>query len=294
MVLVIVMGCVLLFVVAATSLLWVGISEVRMVRRQNNSTKALYLAEAGVEFARAQLSDDWDDFDALSDSLGAGTYAADTYNTDSGGAALPSDERRVVSVGSVESVARTVEVIVKSIIFSSGASGVTSAIEVEGSIDIQGSADIEGTQVQGVVLSFEDVFGVTAAEMENIASTYYPATYYNATFSNDVAMGVTWVNTSPGEESQITQTGWLGGGILIVQGNMKITGGVFNGIIWVIGTLTISGNPTINGAIFVESGLSVDTTVTGNAQINYSSGDVDGAFYQLTSLPASIAQWREI
>ena len=87
-VLVIVLGLILLFVIAAASFMLMSSTEIRMVRMQNSSTRALYLAEAGLEHIRVQLNQDWSDHTSLSTiSLGEGTYSVSIYTTDSGGGA---------------------------------------------------------------------------------------------------------------------------------------------------------------------------------------------------------------
>jgi len=53
----------LLFVIIATSFMFISSSEIKMVRKQNNSTKAFYIAEGGLERARYDLWKDinWQD-----------------------------------------------------------------------------------------------------------------------------------------------------------------------------------------------------------------------------------------
>jgi len=288
----------------------------------------------------------------------------DIYTTDSGGAALPANQLRVVSTGTVEGSSRTVEIILESSGLTDGSANVTSAIEAEGTLDVRGNVTINGETREAIsttvssaasagetvfsvddtgdftvgdtvliivgpaeeetgkidsidgalstitleeglefdhdagdavsrILSFEDVFGVTKAEMEAIAQSQFPSTYYTSAFSDDVATGLTWVN-SPSEESQIASNTWSGDGVLIVEGDLQITGGDFSGIIWVDGALRVSGNPVIDGGMFVESGITVDTTITGSATISYDGDAVSGAFSYLTSLSTAVDSWREI
>jgi len=340
-------------------------NEIGRVRIQNDSTRALFLAEAGCENAKAQLENSWSDTTSLVGiSLGEGTYDADFYNTDSQGAALPSNKKMVVSTGTVNGRTRTVEIVLESTGIEDGSANVTCAIETEGGLNVQGSADIDGdvreatnttlsagagvsdvvlsvgdttdfrvgdtvsidsgganeetgkiasidggastiTLENGVsfahssgtavdrILSFEDVFGVTKTEMEAIAQSQFPSTYYTSAIHNDVVTGLTWIS-APGTESQITTNTWSGDGVLVVEGDLQITGGDFSGIIWVEGVLRISGNPDIEGGIFVESGISVDTTVTGNAEIDFDGDAVSDAFSYLTSLSVSTDYWREL
>ena len=301
-VLVIVLGLVLLFVITATSFMLISNSEIKMVRKQNDSTKAFYLAEAGLEHVRVQLDQDWTDQSTISSTLlGDGNYSVNISIKDSGGVDLPTDELRIESTGNVGGASRAIEAILRTVAGDGGAN-VDSPIETEGSLTITGSADInpEGGEETGVDLSFETIFGMTKEEMEAIAQNNFPDTYYNEAdeipFDNDIATGLTWVS-SPATQSQITTQHADGDrdGILIVDGDMKITGGIFNGVIWIIGSLTISGNPTISGGIFVESGATVDTSVSGNATINFSANAVGNAFdISLGSLSPIIQSWQEV
>lgn len=362
---ILVLVIILVVTLMAGAFMVLSMNEVKAVRRQNDSTRVFYLAEAGIENARAQLGASWSNQTAIqNDTLGEGAYAVNFYTTDAAGAALPLYQLRVRSAGTVNGVSRIVEVVLGSASRFDGSAYVTSAIEAEGGLDLRGSAEIEGeikaaistsltnlvfsgsstidvddtgnlsvndtilvdagtaqeesgtiisidevssslTLEEGLtfdhdagadidrILSFENIFGVSKEEMREIAQEYFPATYYSSAFDNDSASGLTWVN-AVGVESQITSNGWSGDGILVVEGNLKITGGTFNGVIWVDGTLTVSGNPEIYGGIFVESGITVDTTITGTADISYDADSIDDAFLNVTSISPTVDSWREV
>ena len=124
--------------------------------------------------------------------------------------------------------------------------------------------------------------------MKELARSY--GTVYDAAILNDVVTGITWVEDAT-NMSKITSNTWNGSGILVIIGDLKISGGDFNGVLWVEGGLFISGNTEINGALFVESGVTVDTTVTGTADITLDSDEIDAAF---SGLPPFIESWREV
>lgn len=316
--LLVVLCLILILVIGATSFILISSSEIKLVRRQNDSTKAFYLAEAGLERARYDLEQDsdWQDggingitcgpgsasFYTLygSTSLGNGTYSVKLKNIAENGG-YKDDEIWIKSIGTYGNGVRTVLAKVES---SQGLGGLTVdyAIETEGEINIQGNVTINpaGNTNPEATLDFEAAFGASKAEMEEIAEDNFPDTYYESAFSNDVADDgaggptLTWIS-APGVESQITQNGWSGAGVFIVDGNLKITGGVFNGIIWVVGTLTISGNPVITGGLFVEGGVTVDTEISGTAIINRGTqAEVDIALSPLTSLSPIIKSWQEV
>ena len=92
----IVMVFILAITISAAGFVKLMSSEVTVARYLNNSTRAFYIAEAGIEQARAQLDADWDDRSSLEEiALGDGTYTVEIYTTDSDGDALPSYELRV-------------------------------------------------------------------------------------------------------------------------------------------------------------------------------------------------------
>jgi len=311
---VIVLAFILILVIAATTFIALSGTEIRMTRRQHDSSTAFYIAEGGFERARYDLQedDDWIDGDINGVNIPIGGDIANFYLLDYdqidpairtllGGEFTvwlknvtgEDDEIWVKSQGVYNDSIRTVRAKVKSSRRFASPSGVTSAIESEGEVEVKGSAEVNGNIEEWADLSFEDVFGVDKAEMEQIAQTYYPDTYYTTPFNNDSAQGVTWIKPNA-TDPQITLDGWNGIGILIVEDDLKITGGTFYGVIWVIGSLRIDGNPVINGGIFVESGATIATGVIGNPTVNFDSEAVEDAFYRLTSLPSMIESWQEV
>jgi cytoskeletal protein CcmA (bactofilin family) len=181
----------------------------------------------------------------------------------------------IESVGSVNIVTRRIRVVVVV------RPDVTTAMTISGNLDIKGNAQVNGDVVKNTTPSFEEVFGVTKEEMQDNA-TYK---YTNPPNNKMPVEKITWINNG----FEITQDGWVGGGITIVNGDLKITGGTFNGIIWVIGKLSISGNPVINGSIFVEGEVTVDTTITGTAKISFDQSAIDAAF----SNSSTVLSWQE-
>ncbi|MFH1856303.1 MAG: hypothetical protein ABH836_03610 [Candidatus Omnitrophota bacterium] len=218
--------------------------------------------------------------------LGNGNYKTSTMSV------LDFNNRwTTVSSGEVGDVDKKIQVAWKQL-----GSAINYAILTEGVLDIKGNASIDtdedGTPneegedyLENVTLSFQDTFGISKAEMKSRATINYtdPA-------NNQVPVsGITWVDFDSGTEFEITTTGWSGSGILVVDGDLKITSGTFNGVIWVIGTLKISGNPTIKGALLVESGTEVDTTVTGTADITYAPNEINDLFSYLRET----LSWKE-
>ena len=74
-----------------------------------------------------------------------------------------------------------------------------------------------------------------------------------------------------------------------IGGDLDIGGDKFDGVIWVIGELRITGNTVIKGAIFVEGGVTVDTTIGGTAKIFFEQSEIDDAFSNLSN----VLSWQE-
>ncbi|MBC8415833.1 MAG: hypothetical protein ISS80_01100 [Candidatus Cloacimonetes bacterium] len=152
------------------------------------------------------------------------------------------------------------------------------AMSANGEIEVGGSADITGDIIENSdpPLSFEDLFGITKEEMEAIADNHFEDPPNNPAGFEDI----TWVSfANEGGSLKVTRTDWVGSGILIVDGDAQFSGGTFDGIMWITGTLFINGNDGFNGAIYVEGGIQYeDTLVLGNCQITYDLGAILDAF----------------
>jgi len=337
LVLIVVLGLVMLFVLSFSCYILMSTREVISTKSQVEHVRAFYLAEAGLERVRYDLNQDTNwafnsenaDFNGIDmsavenlgatdvwyqvpysttaqgTSLGSGNYNV-WFKNIAGGGAILDDEILVKTRGTYNLNSRAIEVkLTSGRIFDDLSGGVTNAIEAEGSITIKGSADIYPEPAEDYIeeyaeISFEDIFGMTLAELKAIAQEHFPDTFYGddpeeVPFNNDPAEGLTWID-STAEQSQITSDTWSGSGIIIVEGDLKINGGDFSGIIWVTGDVSlIAGNPEIVGGIFVECGATVDTTVTGSASITFSQDAADEAFEFLSdSMPAVVEDWREV
>jgi len=310
-------GIVLLITITFVVILGIGAvviarlhsTGIRLARRQKNSTRAFYIAEGGFERARYDLGqdDDWtggdingydkgavgsDGFylleydDATKTSLGEDTeFTVWLKDTDEPAEMIWIKSEGVYPKGDQHEAKRVVKARMRLR---------KPAIVAAGTVDVRGSAVVDGDIVENVDISFNDIFGVDMAEMKGFAQTNYPDTYYDTSFNSDLAEGITWIEPLA-TDPQITPDGWTGSGLLIVEDNLRITGGTFNGVIWVVGTLHISGNPVINGSIFVDGGATIETTVTGNPTITFVSEPINitGVSYTLASLSSVIELWQE-
>ncbi|OIO34597.1 MAG: hypothetical protein AUJ70_00780 [Candidatus Omnitrophica bacterium CG1_02_40_15] len=273
-------------VIFATSFSSRTIGEKRVADKERDTIQALWLAEAGVDRAIVEFPNS-----PLSGTIGNGAYSTQTTQ-------LTSTRSLINSTGGVPDTAvnpnnsiRKISAIVERPLNPASSGDITSAITASGDVEVRGSAQVNGAiDEENGVFNFEDVFGISKEAMESGATHHYTDPANNITPVDHT----TWVDINSLTEMKITETGWSGTGILVVDGNLNITGGHFSGIIWVIGTLRVSGNPVIDGAIFVESGAEVDTTLTGNPIISFDSNAVSDAFSFIpsTSTP-HIISWKE-
>jgi cytoskeletal protein CcmA (bactofilin family) len=140
------------------------------------------------------------------------------------------------------------------------------AITCSKDLDIRGSSTIIGNVEENVDLDFETVFGMTMAQMRAIADNDYTNPPNNVTPVN----GITYIETTGNNKAHFTNHHWSGSGILIVDGEFHMTGGTFDGIIWVEGgRFMMSGNGLVQGTIFINAEPDEQTKVTGNCDVYY-------------------------
>jgi type II secretory pathway pseudopilin PulG len=277
-----------------------SINENNLVRRSVNSTRAFWLAEAGVAEATRRLPTILCTTGSCSGDLDNNTnYRWSATSAWWTSAAPGVDIYQVKSTGTVilpsgGSMDRNLETFVS--VTPPQPDGFDLAIEVNGLLNLHGSYDInpDDSYVTDAGLSFTDKFNLSSDRIKSIAieqETYY----VNPSSPLQNLNGVTWIDiVAPTTKLKIPKTGWSGSGILIVNGDADIEGGTFNGIIWVIGELTITGNGTINGAVLSECEETVVTDIGGNPTINYNWTTVDSALNLLDAYASrTIVSWRE-
>ncbi len=299
---------VVLVVVAVLSVIIISlfskaIHEKNLVARHVNTLRAFWLAEAGISESFVNLmpaSNDigeaqgcppgancsyWTEVEKISD-LGSGD---DYYRIDSTGEVILAEGSQIRN---------NLAVIVRTV--PPGAGNFPHAIETTGELIIKGQAyEIDGTVNEEADLNFSDLFAATKKEMKDNATYLYDETDNFAGDGVEVS-GLTWVEVSSGEELTISGN-FEGEGILIVSGDCHITGTEsFDGIIYVIGELTMSGNATVGGSILAESATDIDTTITGNITVNHDPDLIDTALAVLPDaldrpvyLAKEISVWQQ-
>jgi len=268
-----------------------AISEMQLARRYVNSTRAFWLAEAGVAKALTELSGPGTvsgyliqtnyTYTATMSHLSGNYYMIDsTGSVSSGGGPIERKIRVTVRTGAVDpskfkyAVTTTTDFKV----IGGGHEGINKFIEPDNSFQ------------ENAVLDFADLFGVSKANMRDGATHLYTdATSFNV----NNAQGVTWIDVKSGAQLQIT--GGSGEGVLIINGDVKITGDmVLNGIIYVIGKLTMLGNCAVNGAALAESSTAVDTTLGGSTLLTFDTAKVTSALEEVQFITKEVVSWQEI
>lgn len=285
-----------LLVILATGFATRSIGEQRVANKERDSVQAFWLAEAGVDKAISNLPSfisSGQSSTTFSEQLDSGKKYYVVLSETS-----VSNRFLITSTGGVpdinesvpDNVIRKITAIVEQPVQASPGD-ITSAITANGDVVVMGSAEVNGPVDPNASFNFEEIIGLSKEIVKDNATNYYTDPENNITPVN----ALTWANLVTIEEMTISDNNWQGSGILVVDGDLRITGGHFSGIIWVIGTLWVSGNPIIDGSIFVESGAQFETTVTGNPTVSFDQNAVDGALDTLSAinLPPRIISWKE-
>ncbi|MCF7873510.1 MAG: hypothetical protein K9L95_05425 [Candidatus Omnitrophica bacterium] len=172
---------------------------------------------------------------------------------------------------------------------SPDASNFQHAIESNGDITTKGSVDIDGSENPYAELNFSSFFTATQEQIKESADHLYDEN----NFSEPVD-GITWVEVSSGGELK-TAGNLQGTGILIVNGDCHMSGTEnFEGIIYVIGGLTITGTVDINGSVLSGSETNIDTELKGNPTVSYDQTAIEEALSSLGYSSKAVVAWQQM
>lgn len=269
-------------------------TESRLARRQASSINAFWLAEAGIARAKSGLGTPSNVSGTIanpSDPSG-NTYAYNVVSNQIGSTGYYT----VVSTGTVTSpgsvVSRTVSSTIKVVppdpsrfqycVETTGAQLSYRAKNVANAPDPGRPVNTDSSQ------NFTNLFGIDMAAMEANATPIAPS-------GTIIASGISWVNAA-GDPPEVAVQHLSGSGILVINGNLRLTGtgsgqDPFNGILYVIGSLYMSGNNTINGTVFVESTAEIADELTGSSLVSYNSSNIASSLGSLGV--RSIVSWKE-
>ena len=110
-------------------------------------------------------------------------------------------------------------------------------------------------------------------------------------FAGDTYSTMIYIDNAGGKAAQISGN-FQGRGILIVSGDLELTGGLeYEGLVYVLGTLTISGG---GSGLNVTGGVMADETVTvnGSVTVDYDSDTLDAVAKENSS--SAIMIWKRL
>jgi len=295
------LGFMLVFTLFGFSSIYVGTVQNELAETRRFSEEAFWLADGAIQKVKSNLPT----IIPLETSsvLGNGSYDINEI------VLISPDRWRTKTAGTVNGQSRSIEAEIARY-------DITNAVTTPGTVNDDclpdGSAQINGICAQNAEFTFESIFnGKSKAEVKNQAGT---SQYDNVSGnsipdippSNDlpVVTGVTYV-TFEGHhnESLHVPANSSDSGFLIIDASLStgsvtfnVTGGTFNGIIWVVGDVSITGNPSISGALFIEN--SGDTKIAGTSNITFDAQNVAEAAEDigttLTEKKPYIVSWKEI
>ncbi len=295
------MAIIVVFIIfiIGSSLVFLTENETKKSVRSNKQNAVLYLADGGIAKAMWELNRNASYPGESNSTLGNGNFTVTATSPDG-----HPNQREIIAIGQSGLSQRKVKVLCEKI---PGTITVSSALACGGNVNMGGNASVSGSTLSGIVVpvgssvstsggasvtgspatsnapfpAFEDIFGVTMAQMKSFATN----TYTNPG-NNPVCTGITWVDG----ELKATTTSWHGTGVIIVNGDFEMSGGDFTGVIYVVGTFRMTGNARINGSILSQSMADV-TGIYGTADIAYNTASVEQAN---NVYPFRILTWQEV
>lgn len=290
---------VVILVIIGGTLSFLSQYEATKKNKSKKESEALYIADGGIEKAIWEINRNKEYAGEQNTQLGTGSYTV-AVSTPPGNPA----QRQIISLGEINNVKRKIKVVAEQV---SGDITVNGALSSGGDVNIGGNASVVGGTLIGVLVpvgnsvntfgggtitgspptgngvfpTLEEVFGLTESELKSAATAKYQDPPNDANCS-----GITWID----ENFKVSSNGWSGDGILIVNGDFEITGGIFKGVIYVLGTFKMAGNATIQGALLTQSTADV-SSVTGTASISYDAAVIDEV---KKVYPFKIISWQEM
>ncbi len=296
------LGFALVFTFFGFSSIYVGTVQNELAEKRRSSQEAFWMADGAVQKAKSQLPGLSVPHNENNTLLGNGSYDLAVV--------LVSPSRwKATSKGVIGDQSRSIEAEI-------GRYNIENAITTEGTLNDDclpdGSAQISGICAQGAEFSFESIFnGLSKNDIKNLPGT----TQYDNINGNGVTdipangdlpqvTGVTYVTYAGNNNDSLhVPENSSDSGFLIIDASQStgsitfnVTGGTFHGIIWVMGDVSVTGNPSISGAMFIEN--SNDTKIGGTANISFDASDVASAIEELgtsfTNKKPDIVSWKEI
>lgn len=268
-----------------------NINENKLARRSVDSMRAFWLAEAGIAKSvttnipaavNGFLSDSNHSYSVSVTPVSGTNY----YTVNSTG---------TVNLPSGESVSRTITTTVE--VQYLAATNFQHAIETTADQIIQRGANVHinpsdpndphGPKVDSD-FSFSQLFGMSKEEMRAMADHLYTSSNLDTGNINNI----TWIDVNSGSTLNIAGN-TSGTGILVINGNAKLTGTMqFSGIIYIIGKFTSTGTFDQYGSLLAESTPELDPELRGAATVNYDEAAIANAASNIVT-GNTVVSWKE-
>lgn len=268
-----------------------NINENKLARGSVDSMRAFWLAEAGVaQSIKTNVPAAISGF-----LLDSNHFYNVTVTPISGTNYYTVNSTGTVNLPSGETVIRTITATVE--VQFLPASNFQHAIETTADQIIQRGANVHinpsdpndphGPKVDSD-FSFSQLFGMSKEEMRSMADHLYTSSSLDTGNINNI----TWIDVDSGTTLNIAGN-TIGTGILVINGNAKLTGTMqFSGIIYVIGKFTSTGTFDQFGSLLAESTPELDPELRGAATINYDETSISNAASNIV-IGNSVVSWKE-
>ncbi|MBN2121121.1 MAG: hypothetical protein JW734_08750 [Candidatus Omnitrophica bacterium] len=235
------------------ALIFRSVSEKQVADKYIGSSQAFWLAEAGIEKARSQLSLDWFSRSPSGDvTFGKGTYSFVIYTTDNQGLTLPRNRLRIISTGISQGATRKIEVIVEDIPVVEQAVVAVTKVELKPGITVHGDVYVDGNaevQAGANIVTIDDSVSPPNPNAYN-ADLYYTGT--TATIDGTVEGNV--INTT--EEIPMPTVDFVNvqtNADFVLPGGTTLSGELTDGVYYITGDVTLDG-ATLNDGSIVSDG----------------------------------------
>jgi hypothetical protein len=243
----------LVLIVLASAFFLRSTTEKMFAQKYLNISQSFWLAEAGIENARNQLTNNWFDRASPGDTaLGKGTYNFTIYTTDSGGSPLTSNQLRVIATGTVQDVTREIEILLEDIPIYQHAVVAVTKVELRAGTTVHGDVYVDGdAEVQaGASIVKEDDSIAPPDPNAYGADLLYTGT--TATINGTVEGDVTQTS-EPLPLPTVDFADALANADYVLPTGTTLNGNIADGVYYVTGSVTLD-NVTLNQGSIISDG----------------------------------------
>ena len=300
------LSLVLVFILLGIAAIYFSGLQSQQMQKGILSAQAFWLAEAGVQEAFFNLPDNPAP-GGISHPLGNGNFYYVSQDISTPPAVgvrwqIDSDGNVLAPDGTIL-LTRRIQAIVGPNVWR--AITTTGTLSAPGSGGLDDQIEPDGSYEEKAILNFKNVFGIYEEEMigysvANGTNYVYDDKAVNPVFNNNGVIWISWNPATPPNKKilQITNADWNYSGILIVEGDVNMEGGHFDGVIWIKGGLArINGNNIVSGSVFVNDlNTDEDTRINGTSSLSFDDGAIDQAFSYISNNPETfhnISSWQE-